>query len=86
VSVSTLVGIAATHCVGGSCIVLVTHGFVAASHARVMLAALMAMRPTVVAGKGMLVDRTGLGVPGIAAWGLGSFTLASASATFPLMV
>jgi hypothetical protein len=48
-SVPTLVGIAATHRVGGRCIVLVTHGFVAASRACVMLAALMAMRPTVVA-------------------------------------
>ncbi len=48
-SVPTLVGIAATHLVGGSCIVLVTHGFVAASCAHVMLAALMAMRSTVVA-------------------------------------
>jgi hypothetical protein len=49
VSVPTLVGIAATHRVGGSRIILVTHSFVVASCARVMLAALMAMRPTVVA-------------------------------------
>jgi hypothetical protein len=48
-SVPTLIGVAATHCVGGSCIVLVTRGFVAASRACVMLAALMAMHPTVVA-------------------------------------
>jgi hypothetical protein len=48
-SVPTLVGVAATHYVGGSCIVLVTHGFVATSRACVMPAALMAMRPTVVA-------------------------------------
>ncbi len=47
--VPTLVGFAATHCVGGRCIVHVTHGFVAASHVHVMLARLMAIRPTVVA-------------------------------------
>ncbi len=51
VSVPTLVGIAATHCIGGSHIVLVTRGFVAASRARVMLAVLMAISPTVVAGE-----------------------------------
>ncbi len=48
-SVPILVDIAATHRVGGRCIVLVTHSFVAASCACVMLAALMAMHPTVVA-------------------------------------
>jgi hypothetical protein len=48
-SVPTLVGFAATHCVGSSCIVLVTRGFVAASHTCVMLAASMAMCPTLVA-------------------------------------
>jgi hypothetical protein len=42
-SVPTLVGVAAPH------IVLVTRGFVAASRAHVMLAALMAMHLTVVA-------------------------------------
>jgi hypothetical protein len=47
--VPTLVGFAATHCVGSSCIVLVTRGFVAASCACVMLAALMTMNPAVVA-------------------------------------
>jgi hypothetical protein len=44
-SVPTLVGFAATHRVGSSRIVLVTHGFVATSCACVMLAALMAMSP-----------------------------------------
>ncbi len=48
-SVPTLVGVAAIHRVVGRCIVLVTHGFVAASCTRVMLAASMAMRLTVVA-------------------------------------
>jgi hypothetical protein len=48
-SVPALVGVTADHCIGGRCIVLVTHGFVARGHARVMLADLMAMRPTVVA-------------------------------------
>jgi hypothetical protein len=50
-SVPTLVGVTATHFVGGSCIVLVTHGFVAESCAHVMLAASMAIRSTVVAGE-----------------------------------
>jgi hypothetical protein len=49
-----------------------------------MLAALMTMRPTEVAWKGMLVDRTGLGVPSVAANGLVGFALASASASFLL--
>ncbi len=50
-SVPTLVGVAATHPVGGRCIVLVTRSFVAASRPCVMLAALMAMHPTVVSGE-----------------------------------
>jgi hypothetical protein len=47
-SVPTLVGVAATHCVGGRCIFLVTCSLVATRHARVMLAASMAMHPTVI--------------------------------------
>jgi hypothetical protein len=47
VSVPTLVGFAAIHHIGSTCIVLVTCGFIAAGCACVMLAALMAMRPTV---------------------------------------
>ncbi len=49
-----------------------------------MLAALMPMHPTVVAREGMLVDRAGLDISGVAAGGLVSFALASDSASFLL--
>jgi hypothetical protein len=49
--VPTLVGFAAPHRVGSSCIVPVTRGFVATRCTCVMLAASMAMSPTVVAWK-----------------------------------
>ncbi len=49
-SVPTLVGAVATHCIGSRCIVLVTNRFVAAGCACVILAASMAMLPTVVLG------------------------------------
>jgi hypothetical protein len=49
-----------------------------------MLAASMAMSPTVVAWEGVLVDRTGLGAPGIAAGGLVDFALARTSTSFLL--
>ncbi len=48
-SVPTLVAVATTYCVGGSCIVFVNRGFVAASCACVILAASMAICPIVVA-------------------------------------
>jgi hypothetical protein len=83
VSVPTLVGVAATHHVGSISIVLVTHGFVAASCAGVMLAALMAMRPTVVARERCVGGpHWTIRVPSVAAGGLVGFALARASASF----
>ncbi len=58
-----------------------THGFVAAGRSRVMLAALMAMRPTVVAGVGGPRRPRSTGV---AARGLMSFALVSGFTSFLL--
>jgi hypothetical protein len=83
-SVPTLVGVAATHCVVDGCIVLVTRGFVATSCARVMLAALMAMRPTVVARERCVGGPHWPKSSRRCCWGLFGFALASASASFLL--
>jgi hypothetical protein len=83
-SVPTLVGVAATHCAGGRCIILVTCGFVAASRAHVMLAALMAMRPTVNARERRVGGPHWPRSSVVAAGGLVSFALASASTSFLL--